>query len=194
MRQLMEFFTVHQLPPELSVRCYKLYGEQSMELLYDDPYLLMADGLDAPFQAVDRFAIELGISAIDPRRIEAGIIFELSYNLTGGHSFLPEDKLIVATAQLLSVEPDRIAKGIHRLLETDRLVKCQLAGITVIYLPEMYLAETYSAQRLLEFSQLKFPEPKRLDAMVAAAGRHSQVEYSQRQTEAIRQAASSALI
>ena len=194
MRQLMEFFALHQLPAELSVRCYKLYGEQSMELLYDDPYLLMADGLDAPFQAVDRFATELGISAIDPRRIEAGILFELSYNLTGGHSFLPEDKLTGATAQLLSVDPERIAKGILRLLEADRLVRCQLAGITVIYLPEMYLAETYSAQRLLEFSQLSFPEPKRLDSMVAAAAKQSRVEYSERQTEAIRQAASSALL
>ena len=194
MRQLMEFFALHQLPAELSVRCYKLYGEQSMELLYDDPYLLMADGLDAPFQAVDRFAIELGISAIDPRRVEAGILFELSYNLTGGHSFLPEDKLIAATAQLLSVEPERIAKGIHRLLEADRLVRCQLAGITVIYLPEMYLAETYSAQRLLELSRLSFPEPGRLDSMVAAAGRQSRVEYSDRQTQAIRQAAGSALL
>ena len=194
MRQLMEFFTLHQLPPELSVRCYKLYGEQSMELLYDDPYLLMADGLDAPFQAVDRFAIELGVSAIDPRRIEAGILFELTYNLNGGHSFLPEDKLIAATAQLLDVEPERVIKGIGRLLEADRLVRCQLAGITVIYLPEMYLSETYSTQRLLEFSKVSFPEPKKLSSLVANAGKLSQVEYSDQQTQAISQAASSALL
>ena len=49
MRQLMEFFTQHQLPAELAVRTYKLYGEKTVELLYDDPYLLMEDGLDAPF-------------------------------------------------------------------------------------------------------------------------------------------------
>ena len=71
MRQLMEFFTMHQLPAELAVRTYKLYGEQTVELLYDDPYLLMDDGLDAPFGAVDRFAVELGIAGDDPRRIEA---------------------------------------------------------------------------------------------------------------------------
>ena len=69
MRQLMEFFALHQLPTELAVRAYKLYGEQTVELLYDDPYLLMDDGLDAPFGAVDRFAIELGVAGDDPRRI-----------------------------------------------------------------------------------------------------------------------------
>ena len=194
MRQLMEFFTMHQLPAELSVRCYKLYGDQSMELLYDDPYLLMEEGLEAPFPAVDRFAIEIGISAIDPRRMEAGILCELNYNLNAGHSFLPEDKLISATAQLLEVEPERVIRGVQRLLETDRLVRSQLAGITVIYLPEMYLAETYTAQRLLDFAQCSFPEPKRLDQMVERAAREGGVDYSRQQTDAIRQAASSALL
>ena len=52
MRQLMEFFAVHHLPAELAVRAYKLYGDSTVELLYDDPYLLMAEGLDAPFGAV----------------------------------------------------------------------------------------------------------------------------------------------
>ena len=92
MRQLMEFFTAHQLPAELALQVYKLYGEQAVELLYDDPYLLM--DLDAPFGSVDRFAIELGVSAADNRRVEAGVLFELRYNLSAGHSFLPEEKLI----------------------------------------------------------------------------------------------------
>ena len=41
MRQLMEFFALHHLPAELAVRTYKLYGDSTVELLYDDPYLLM---------------------------------------------------------------------------------------------------------------------------------------------------------
>jgi exodeoxyribonuclease V alpha subunit len=98
MRQLMEFFALHQLPTELAVKAYKLYGDATVDLLYDDPYLLMEEGLEAPFGAVDRFAIELGIAGDDPRRVEAGILFELRYNLTAGHTFLPKDKLIVATA------------------------------------------------------------------------------------------------
>ena len=143
MRQLMEFFALHHLPAELAVKTYKLYGDNTVELLYDDPYLLMDEGLEAPFGAVDRFAIELGVAGDDPRRIEAGILFELTYNLSAGHSFLPEDKLISATAQLLSVEDASIRQGIERLLEFDRLVRDKMAGITVIYLPQLYEAETY---------------------------------------------------
>ena len=194
MRQLMEFFALHHLPAELAVRCYKLYGESTIELLYDDPYLLMDDGLDAPFEAVDRFAIELGIAGDDPRRVEAGILFELHYNLTGGHSFLPQDKLTAATAQLLSVDPAAVGQGIDRLLECDRLVRQHLAGITVIYLPELYEAERYCAEALLAFAESRFPEPAGLNQKIRRIAKESQMEYSLQQTQAIRESATCGLL
>ena len=194
LRQLMEFFALHQLPAELAVRAYKLYGEQTMELLYDDPYLLMDEGMDAPFGAVDRFAIEMGVSGDDPRRVEAGLLFELHYNLTAGHSFLPEDKLLGATSQLLTVEPSVVAEGLGRLLEADRLVRASLAGITVIYLPELHQAESYCARRLLEASNMSFPAPKGLEKMLRLAERESGIEYAPQQADAVRAAAEGALL
>ena len=194
MRQLMEFFALHHLPAELAVRSYKLYGDSTIELLYDDPYLLMDEGLEAPFGAVDRFAIELGVAGDDPRRVEAGILFELSYNLTAGHSFLPEDKLIPATAQLLSVEPDAVKQGVERLLGVDRLVRDKLAGIRVIYLPQLHEAETYCTQTLLEFAKHTFPEPKGLEKMIRTVAKESGIEYSAEQEQAIREAATSGLL
>ena len=194
MRQLMEFFAQHQLPAELAVRTYKLYGESTVELLYDDPYLLMDDALEAPFGAVDRFAIALGVAGDDPRRVEAGILFELKYNLSAGHCFLPEDRLIGATAQLLSVEPEAIKQGVERLLQGERLVRAHLAGITVDYLPRIHEAEVYCALRLLQFARQTFPEPAGLDRMLRQAARDSAVEYSQQQEQAIREAATTGLL
>ena len=194
MRQLMEFFTMHHLPAELAVKTYKLYGESTVELLYDDPYLLMDDGLEAPFGAVDRFAIELGVAGDDPRRVEAGVYFELNYNLTAGHSFLPEDKLVAATAQLLNIESDAVTQGIERLLEADRLVRRTLAGITVIYLPALHEAEVYCTQRLLAFAASAFPEPRGLDRMIRNVAKDSGITYSEEQTRAIREAATTGVL
>ena len=194
MRQLMEFFTMHQLPAELAVRTYKLYGEQTVELLYDDPYLLTDEELEAPFGAVDRFAIELGVAAEDARRIRAGIFFELTYNLTAGHSFLPEDKLILATTQLLSVDADAVAQQMEKLLEADQLVKNTLAGISVIYLPRLYEAECYCTMRLHHFAQETFPLPKKLDAMMQKISQGSEICYSRQQEQAIRDAVGSGLL
>ena len=193
-RKIMEFFSLHHLPAELAVRTYKLYGDSTIELLYDDPYLLMDEGLDAPFGAVDRFAIELGVAGDDPRRVEAGILFELTYNLNAGHSFLPEEKLLAATAQLLSVDAAPIGEGLARLLEADRLVKDSLAGITVIYLPQLYEAETQCTERLLSFAKRSFPAPKNLDKLIRSAARATGLDYSPEQKQAIEEAATSGLL
>ena len=194
MRQLMEFFTIHHLPAELAVRTYKIYGDSTVDLLYDDPYLLMDDGLEAPFGAVDRFAIELGVAGDDPRRVEAGILFELHYNLSAGHSFLPEEKLITATAQLLNIDVESVFQGVGRLIEYERLVRDQLAGITVDYLPELYEAETYCTQRLLKFAKHEFPAPWGLERLLHEVEMESGVSYSDQQRDAIRQAATSSVL
>ena len=194
MRQLMEFFAMHQLPAELAVRTYKLYGDQTISLLYDDPYLLMDEGLDAPFGAVDQFAITLGVAGDDPRRVEAGILFELKYNMTAGHSFLPEEKLIGATAQLLSVEGDAVRLGIQRLLDAQRLVRDNLAGIVIDYLPDLHDAETYVSARLLAFSKTPFSAPHGLESMVRKAAASGGIQYSAQQEQAIRAASDSGIL
>ena len=194
MRQLMEFFALHHLPAELAVRAYRLYGESTIDLLYDDPYLLMEEGLEAPFGAVDRFAIEMGMAGDDPRRIDAGILFELTYNLSAGHSFLPEEKLIVATTQLLNVEFTEVAQGISRLIEGEKLIRDTLSGITVDYLPTLYEAELYTGKRLLEFSKKQFPLPSGWKQMLRSIQSDSGITYSQQQKDAIEESLCSGLL
>ena len=194
MRQLMEFFALHHLPAELAVRAYKLYGESTIDLLYDDPYLLMEEGLEAPFGAVDRFAIEMGMAGDDPRRIDAGILFELTYNLSAGHSFLPEEKLIVATTQLLNVEFTEVAQGISRLIEGEKLIRDTLSGITVDYLPTLYEAELYTGKRLLEFSKKQFSLPSGWKQMLRSIQSDSGITYSQQQKDAIEESLCSGLL
>ena len=193
-RHLMEFFALHHLPAELAIKTYKIYGESSIDMLYDDPYLLTDEEFDAPFGTVDHFAIELGMAGDDPRRVSAGILFELRYNLSAGHSFLPEAKLVAVTAQLLSVGEGTVAEAIERLIKNEQLVRDRLAGITVIYLPALYIAENYSTRRLLEFARDSLPAPRGLEALVKTASAVSGLEYSHQQLEAIRTAATSRLL
>ena len=194
MRHLMEFFTLHHLPADLAVKTYKLYGEAAIDLLYDDPYLLMDENLEAPFGAVDRFAIELGVAGDDPRRVDAGVLFELHYNLSAGHSFLPEDKLIPATAQLLNVDSTTVENSIQRLLDAERLYRAHLAGIDILYLPALYHAETYCADRLLAHAHSQYPAPASLPKKIRQATQNSNLEYSPQQTLALQEAATTGLL
>ena len=194
MRSLLEFFALHHLSAELAVKTYKLYGEAAMDMLYDDPYLLTEEGLEAPFGAVDRFAIDLGFAGDDPRRVKAGLFFELRYNLSAGHSFLPEEKLLSATATLLSVELSVAAEALERLLEYEQLIRAELAGITVIYLPSLYEAEIYCTRRLQEFAACHYPKSAFFSRMVKKAAQDGGFTYSNEQAQAIEDAATTGLL
>ena len=194
MRHLMEFFALHHLPADLAVRTYKLYGETAIDLLYDDPYLLMDEQLEAPFGAVDKFAIELGVSAEDHRRVDAGVLFELRYNLSAGHSFLPEEKLIAATSQLLDISSAAVIDSVTRLLGAEQLVKDHLAGLDVFYLPALYRAETYCAMRLFAHTASRFAPPTFLQKKLKLAAQDSGLEYSAQQELALQEASTSGLL
>lgn len=194
MRQIMEFFTMHQLPAELAVKAYKLYGDSTIDLLYDDPYLLMDEGLEAPFGAVDRFAVELGVAGDDPRRVEAGILFELTYHLSAGHSFLPASKLIAATAQLLSISETCAEEAMQRLEQGERINLDTLANTKIVYLPELYRAEVYCAERLLEMANQEYPAPRGLGSLLKSVKASTGVDYSADQERAIQEAATCGLL
>lgn len=194
LRYLMDFFTLHHLPAELAVQTYKLYGEGTIDMLYDDPYLLTEEGLDAPFGAVDQFAIEMGVSGDDPRRVDAGILFELRYNLNAGHSFLPHGKLTEITAQLLNVSPDTVEARIAQLLGAQRLVQDELAHTDIIYLPALYRAEIGCTRKLLDFAHTHYPMGSKLDKLVKHASKATGIVYSSQQEDAIHAAAESGLL
>ncbi len=194
MRSLIEFLTLHHLPGDLAVKLYKLYGDTAMETVYEDPYLLSGPGMDGDFGLVDRFAIEIGMESDDPRRIEAGLRFELRYNLNGGHTFLPEEKLILATAQLLSIDREDVAARMEPLDTQGVLVRGTLAGIRVVYLPELYEAEIYLRDRLGTMARRPEKAPPGLGQMIRRAARDNEMEYSSQQEEAIHQGASRGIL
>ena len=188
-RRLIEYMTGHHLPAELAVRVYRVYGELSLEALQDDPYFLTDAYFGAEFSLVDAFALSTGVSGDDERRVEAGVQFELTHNLKNGHTFLPLDKLVAATAQLLSLPHDLIEAGAERLQEQGRMVLDTVAGLQAAYLPEYPEAEQYLTQRLLSMAAVKPQELKKPDALIREVELAQGISYAELQRQAILSAA-----
>ena len=193
-RRLIEFLTLHHLPAELAVRLWRVYGDMAADALRDDPYVLTDGYFGADFACVDAFALELDVEADDERRVEAGILFELRYNLGGGHTFLPADKLTAATASLLGLELATIEAGMQRLLEQGRMDEDTVAGLRACYLPEFYEAERYVASRIADMVRVRIEPPKRLPQLLRDVQEKRQIDYAAQQRQAIADAAECRLL
>ena len=194
MRRLIEFLTAHRLPVGLSMRLYRVYGELAVDALQDDPYMLTQPYFAADFSAVDAFALELGTEADDERRVEAGILFELTFNQSNGHTFIPRNKLMAATAMLLGLDETIIEDGIVRLCQTEQVVMDVVAGLEACYIPELHEAERYISQRICSMAQGMPHAPRDLERLLDEVQAEADIEYADRQMEAIRAAAENQIL
>ena len=190
LRRLMEFLCSHELRPLLAVRLYRFYGEEAMDAVSEDPYIIASPHIGGSFAEADRLALEQGAAADDPRRVRAAAVFELRHNAGNGHCFIPTDKLAAATARFIGVEHDSALAAIEALAESGAVVRTELAGRDVTYLAELYAAETRVASRLLGMVAEK-PSAVDADGLLDALEREQGVKYAPKQREAVRLAAKS---
>ena len=87
-----------------------------------------------------------------------------------------------------------IDAGMLRLQEQGRMELSQIAGLTACYLPELYEAETYVCRRILSMADGEYPEPGRIDDLVAEIEDRQGIDYAPEQRSAIRAAASRQLL
>ena len=193
-RHLMEFFSSYQLPPELAVKIFKLYGDASRDMLRSDPYLLTEEDLACPFQLADHFALQIGIEPQDPRRMEAGILHTLHDALENGHSFLPEKRLISQSQALLECGEDPLLIATERLEEAGRLVRDFLADTEVIYLPKLHEAELFCQEKLSHHASSVHPLPPDWKRLLSEIKESASIEYSHMQLQALEQSMSQGLL
>ena len=194
LRLLAEFLGRYQLPVDLAVRIYREHGELSLAAIEDDPYCLTTDGVGVSFAQVDRFALEMGVDSADERRVDAGILYELRFNSTGGHVFLPQETLVSVTADFLHLDREVIREGLQRLFERGRVTLETVAGIEAVYLPQFARAERFLAERFLSMANSAARLPANLSRTVAEIEAEQEIEYAELQRHAIYAAASERLL
>ena len=188
-RRLMEFLGEHNFPLELAALLRRAYGDMALEVIKANPYLLLEEEFEVEFSQADALALSLGVGAEDPLRLEAGLQFELAHNLKNGHTFLPRRKLVEATGTLLSIPGGLLEGCLDTLVRRGELELEQVAGQEAVYLPTLYEAEAYIAQRVLEMSQAELLPPQGLDKLVRRIEREQGISYAPQQRQAVELAA-----
>ena len=191
MGRLLDFLRTNNLPVELALPLYRQYGDEALEELRADPYLLTGQELEVAFQTVDALAVSLGIDANDPKRLEAALLFELRHNAGNGHTFLPVDKLLQATARLLALEgPESLETALEELARRGQVVRETVVGLDCAYLTQLHEAEVYVAHRLEEMAQMELSVPGDLERLLERIQTEQAITYAPQQRQAVELAAS----
>ena len=193
LRRLMEFLMRFELPVALAVPLYRRYGAAAMETLRRNPYLLVEEPFGVDFAMADEIALSLGGDA--SCRTEAGLLYELSYNeSSGGHVFLPREKLLSATAQLLDVPIDEVEKALDDLIEHWRVVQESVANVTACYLSRCYTDEDYVTMRIRAMLSDRPDRLKGAKKAIDEIEREQGIEYAPLQRKAVELAAEQELL
>ena len=184
-RRLTEFLCAYGIKPLVALKLYRSYGSAALETVHENPYIISASHIGASFAEADNLALELGIEGDSINRISAAVLFELQHNSGNGHCFIPRDKLIAATSQLISVPADLVSDAIDSLSENGGLVCDKVANLNVCYLTELYEAETYTAERLKSMVGLKTKSSANIERLITKLESLYNISYAPLQKQSI---------
>ena len=148
LRRLMAFLAQYQLPPVLAMELRRQYGDAALEKVRENPYLLSGEACGVEFSVTDGIAMGMGLAADSDLRLQAAVTFELSHNENNGHVFLPRNKLISATTQLLDSGAELVEQALDSLIERGAVVQEQVAHVEACYLRRLWEAECSACIRL----------------------------------------------
>ena len=189
LRRLMEFLSRYQLPPVLAIRLRQQYGDGALEMVRRNPYLLSDDVCGVDFSVTDTMALSMGFAEDCGQRLEAAVTFELTYNENNGHVFLPKDKLLAATCQLLGCGVEQVEVALDALAESHAVVIQRIANVEAVYLRRLWEAETSACARLLALLEMDADESRFADRTVAEIEKEQGITYAPLQRQAVELAA-----
>ncbi len=148
-RSIMVFLHSHKVSTSKSVRIFKTYGENSISVITENPYVLAKDIRGIGFKSADTIALNLGIEKHSPVRARAAIQYALSEaSANGGHTCLPRTKLIETANELLEIPPSILDNAINEEIAENNLIEDDFPEAGCIYLPYLFYSEVGIASQV----------------------------------------------
>ena len=175
----------------LSAKIYAEYGEDTYQLLRENPYKMAEDIPGVGFKTADRIAVRAGISSDSPYRIKSAVVFILNEALGNGNVYLPEEVLEEKAAELLKVDPEYLAECMDELSIAGKIIrKRDENGVPVIYASESYFTELSTAKMLLDLNVGFDSDEKELARILGSMKKDTGIELDTLQKEAVAKAVS----
>jgi len=153
--QLVGFLDKFKIPVSAAEGIYKKLGENTIEKIQGNPYILVDLVRSVDFKQIDKMAIDLGMDYSNPERIANGIKYSLTAVTVNGHTCVEKQNLMIFLRELLNISEDLIESEFINLRAQEKIVVEKREEQEWVYLYEYYKAEKNIAEKLLVLNKAK---------------------------------------
>jgi exodeoxyribonuclease V alpha subunit len=188
-KNVMLFLQSQGVSTAFGVKIYKTYGDNSIEVVRDNPYRLAEDIWGIGFKTADRIARQMGYDPTSYERCRAGLAYVLNELSGDGHCYAVREVLVIEATEILEVDREHLEAAIDKMVGEKSLI---MAEDSALYLPPLFYSELGVARKIKEIAR----QPTRfagkdITSIITQVERENKVSYDQIQLEAVRWAAES---
>ena len=198
-RNIMLFLQSHDVSTAHATKIYKTYGNESIDIVRENPYRLADDIWGIGFRTADTIAEKLGFGRDQYVRLRSGLLYTLNRLADDGHCFSTRDMLIKTGEELLGVEEVPLSAALDEMIGAGDVITEHYAGEdgesgTAIYLPPFYYSECGVARRLQEINAANNVHVAPERALAGQIQRWTGIQYDEVQLKAIQMAVNSRIL
>ena len=191
-RETMLFLYGHGIFGSVALRLWRQYGQNTIEIISQNPYILCEEVWGIGFVKADEIARKVGFPEWDESRLEAGICYSIfKASSSEGHTYLPRENLLLNAAKELRLTMDSQEAFEDLSFALDSLLKSQKLEEDngKIAIPNLARAENFIAEFISSRVQNKSKDdPKELEAFLSAFEKEQGFTYDPVQKAGIIQA------
>lgn len=186
--QIVGFLERFGIGPSNAKKVYKLLGNNAIEQIEEDPYILIDIARGVDFKQIDKMAKDIGIAPDNIKRVKSGIKYSLIKVGYNGHTCVEKEKLIVFVQELLGIQREIIENCLVDLNVTkDIVIEKQEDEIQRVYLAPFYKAELNIAEKIIGLNNAQnIKKIDKFSVQLKKIEKQTDIELSKKQKEALK--------
>lgn len=158
--KVMVFLKDKDISTSFAVKIYKTYGDNSLQIIQENPYKLVEDIWGVGFKTADELALKLGLEKNSQKRISSGILYCITENINNGHLYIELEDCKIKNLKLLDLEDSEankfiLKKALNELFTNNKIKLITLNNKHFITLPQYYFSEKGIANKILNLINKK---------------------------------------
>ncbi len=187
-REIMVFLQSHGVGSARAVRIYKVYGNNAITKVRENPYLLALDIHGIGFKTADQIAQNLGIEPHSRIRAQAGIRHVLQTLSGEGHCAAEVQDLLQRSRQLLDIPLSVLQEAIAEEIAEERITQHLVDETFWLFLTPLDRSEQGIANHIKRLLKGILPWDKiDVSTLLTEFEQREQMQLSASQREAVKQ-------